>query len=331
MHRSPARRFATRRALLRAAAALLAAAGAGRAAGSGLAPARDADAARAPSDGAGGTRATPATLRRRRYVDARFGQVHVTTTAPVRERAAVRPPLCCLPFSPRSGRDFDELASYLGIDRRVHCPDVPGFGGSDPPPALPAIEDYAGALLEALDALEPARRTRLDLFGQHTGAAIAVEMAIQRPARIRRLVLVGVPLFGAAEREQLRVEVAQPRPYFEDPDFLAKAWKRDLAAVDAGLDREAMLLRFTEIMRAGTRSWWGFNAVFDYPLRERLPRVTQPVLTIALAERLGPASREAARLVRRGRVLEMPDLPGSALDFAAPRIAAATREFLDAP
>jgi pimeloyl-ACP methyl ester carboxylesterase len=156
-------------------------------------------------------------------------------------------------------------------------------------------------------------------------------MAIQRPARIRRLVLGGVPLFGEAERDQLRAEFAKPRPYFEDPDFLARAWKRDLAAVDAGLDREAMLLRFTEIMRAGTRSWWGFNAVFDYPMRDRLPRVTQPLLAIALDERLGGASREAARLVARGRVVEMPDLPGSALDFAAQRIATATRGFLDAP
>ncbi len=316
---SPLRR-ATRRAVLQAAAALLAGTAAGRASVT-----KDDGSRRAT-----GGEAASLTRRRRRYVDARFGQVHVTTTAPARSRAAVRTPLCCLPFSPRSGRDFDEFAGYLGTDRRVHCPDVPGFGGSDPPPPLPSIEDYAAVLLEALDALEPARRRPLDLFGQHTGAAICIEMAIQRPVRIRRLVLVGVPLFGEAEREQLRAEVARPRPYFEDPDFLAKAWKRDLAAVEAGLDREAMLLRFTEIMRAGTRSWWGFNAVFNYPMRQRLPRVTQPVLTIALDERLGAASREAARLVADGRVRELPDLPGSALDFAAARLAAITREFLDA-
>jgi pimeloyl-ACP methyl ester carboxylesterase len=314
-------RLATRRAVLRAATVLLASAAVVRA------TAEAGGSERSAGQGQGGT----TTRRRRRYVDARFGQVHVTTTSPAQACAAVHAPLCCLPFSPRSGRDFDEFAGFLGTDRRVHCPDVPGFGGSDPPPPMPAIEDYAAALLEALDELEPGRRVQLDLFGQHTGAAISIEMAIQRPARIRRLVLVGVPLFSDAEREQLRTEVANPRPYFEDPEFLARAWKRDLAAVDAGLDREAMLLRFTEIMRAGTRSWWGFNAVFNYPMRDRLPRVTQPVLTIALAERLGGASREAARLVVRGRVAEMADLPGSALDFAAARIAAVTREFLDAP
>jgi pimeloyl-ACP methyl ester carboxylesterase len=270
------------------------------------------------------------TRRRRDYVDARYGQVHVTSTMPVTPAAAIQPPLCCLPFSPRSGRDFDALAALLGTERRVHCPDVPGFGGSDAPPAPPGIEDYAGALLEALDALEPPARGPIDLFGQHTGAALCVEMAIQRPERIRRLVLVGVPLFTAAEREELRALYAKPRPYFEDPQFLAQAWQRDLPAIEAGLDREAMLLRFTEIMRAGTRSWWGFNAVFNYAMRDKLPRVRQPVLAIALNERLGEASREAATLVAQGRVLDMSDLPGSALDFAAPRFAAAARSFYDA-
>ena len=269
-------------------------------------------------------------IRRRRYVDARWGQVHVTTTAPANARA-VRPPLVCLPFTPRSGRDFDEFAQQFATDRNVHCPDLPGYGGSDAPPAPPSLEEYAAALHEALDQLEPTRRTAFDLFGQHTGAALSIELAIQRPQRIRRLVLLGVPMFEEEELARVRAEFAKPRPYFEDPDFFARTWKRDLAALDLGLDREKMLLRFTEIMRSGTRSWWGFNAVFNYAIRDNLPRVQQPVLTIALNESLGPASRDAAELVRNGRLLELADLSGAAMDFAAGRIAAATRAFLDAP
>ena len=279
------------------------------------------------ADRRGVTTAQPG--RRRRYVDARYGQVHVTTTAPDAARID-RPAVCCLPMSPRSGRDFDEFAGLLAQDRSVHCPDVPGFGGSDAPPAPPAIDDYAAALLESLDALASrGRRESFDLVGQHSGAAIAIEMARQQPRRIRRLVLIGVPLFGDAEREELRRQFVKPRPYFDDPDFLSAAWKRELPAVAAGLSRAAMLMRFTEIMRAGENSWWGFNAVFNYPLRARLPQISQPVLTIALNERLGAASREAAGLVQQGRALEMPDLSGAALDFAAARLASAAREFLD--
>jgi len=277
------------------------------------------------------TSATGSSQPRRRYVDARFGQVHVTTTTAPASRGRSQVPVCCLPMSPRSGRDFDEFAAHLADRRIVHCPDVPGFGGSDPPPAPPTIDDYAAALLEALDGLLPrGRRAQVDLVGQHTGAAIAVEMARQQPQRIRRLVLIGVPLFADAEREELRGSFVKPRPYFQDPDFLCATWKRDLSALKDGLSEDAMLMRFTEIMRAGPRSWWGFNAVFNYPMRERLPSLSQPVLTLALQERLGAASREAAALVAHGRCAEMPELSGAALDFAADRLASAAREFFDA-
>jgi hypothetical protein len=146
---------------------------------------------------------------------------------------------------------------------------------------------------------------------------------------VRRLVVVGVPMWEAAEAQRLAAQFARPRPYFEDPDFLSKAWQRDLPGLDAGLSRERMLLRFTEIMRAGMNSWWGFNAVFKYPTRERLAQLEVPLLAIALNEALGAPTREAARLPRHGRLLDWNDLPGAAMDFAAARFADATREFFD--
>ena len=313
------RRGTSRRALLRNAAAGIAAAPVLFAAD------RNSDAPRrhAPLATAPGSR------RSRRYVDGPYGQIHVTSTAPATGRAS-RPPVICLPMSPRSGRDFDDFAARLADERWVHCPDVPGFGGSDAPPAPPSIEDYAQALIEGLRQIEPARRRQaFDLVGQHTGGAMGIEIARRAPALVRRLVLIGVPLFTDDEREKLRAQFVKPRPYFDDPDFLAKAWQRELPSLAAGLSRERMLLRFTEIMRAGQTSFWGFRAVFEYPMRERLAGVSQPLLSIVLNENLGAASREAARLVQRGEVREMPDLPGAALDMASERLADVAAEFFN--
>lgn len=314
-------RTTSRRALLRGAAV-------GWVAGAPAALAAQAQsAAAAPATAAVGP-AGP-TRRRRRYVDCRYGQLHVTTTGPAGGTAS-RPAVMCLPMSPRSGRDFDDFAAALGTDREVHCPDLPGFGGSDAPPAPPALDDYAAAVIEGLGQLGFARaRGAVDIVGQHTGAAVAIEMARRAPTLVRRLVLIGVPMFADAEREELRAQFVRPRPYFEDPEFLCRTWQRDVKALEAGQSRANMLLRFTEIMRAGEGSWWGFNAVFNYPTRERLPGVTQPTLGIVLDERIGPATREAMRLVARGEVLDLAELPGSALDFAAPRLAAEARAFLD--
>lgn len=283
--------------------------------------------------GAAATRrpAAPGARQQRLYVPGPYGQIHLTITEPLGSRPAA-PPVVCLPMSPRSGRDFDEFALALADHRLVIAPDVPGFGGSDPPPAPPAIEDYATAILAGLDALLD-RRTRaagLDFVGQHTGAAIAVAAALRSPTRVRRIAAIGVPLFEPADLERLRAQFAKPRPYFTDSKFLCSAWERDAAAIAAGLPPERMLLRFTEIMRAGVRSHWGFAAVFNYDMRAALTRLSRPLLAIVLNENLAAASRKAAQLAPGGKVVELPDLPGSALDFASERLANICREYFTA-
>ena len=272
----------------------------------------------------------PVACQHRLYVPGPFGQIHLTITEPAAGRASA-PPIVCLPMSPRSGRDFDEFALALADRRQVIAPDVPGFGGSDPPPAPPRIEDYAAALLDGLGALLGRRAVmqRMDLVGQHTGVAIAVAAARQAPKRVRRIATIGVPMFSPEEGAKLRSQFARPRPYFDDPRFLCAAWERDAAAIAKGQSPERMLLRFTEIMRAGTRSHWGFNAVFNYDMRAALEQLPTPLLAIILNENLGAASRTAATLVEHGEVADLTDLPGSALDFASQRLADTCRAFFD--
>jgi pimeloyl-ACP methyl ester carboxylesterase len=275
-------------------------------------------------------RSPPGARQHRLYVPGPYGQIHLTITEPLSSRATA-PPVVCLPMSPRSGRDFDEFALALADRRRVIAPDVPGFGGSDAPPAPPGIEDYAAAILAGLDTVldRGARPSGFDLVGQHTGAAIAIAAALQAPARVRHIAAIGVPLFEAAELERLRAQFAKPRPYFADPGFLCSAWERDAAAIKGGLSPERMLLRFTEIMRAGVHSHWGFNAVFNYDMERALARLPRPLLAIVLNENLAAASRRAATLAPRGEAMELADLPGSALDFASQRLAGVCRDYFD--
>ncbi len=280
---------------------------------------------------AGASRSSAAQRQHRLYLPGRYGQLHLTITESANKATAL--PVICLPMSPRSGRDFDEFALALADRRRIIAPDVPGFGGSDPPPAPTSIEDYAAAILASLPHLSDRRQplARFDVVGQHTGAAIAVAMARQAPARVRRIATIGIPLFSTEERDRLRDLYARPRPYFEDRTFVGNTWQRDVAAIDSGQPPERMLLRFTEIMRAGVRSHWGFKAVFDFDMRAALEQLPTPLLAIVLNENLGAASRAAAALVKKGEVVELSDLPGSALDFASGRLAEVCRRYFDQP
>jgi pimeloyl-ACP methyl ester carboxylesterase len=284
-------------------------------------------------------RAAPATgpgRRWRQYVETPAGQVHVFSAAPAAARAPAtrtgrKLPLLCLHPSPTSGEMYAALQSELAADRIVHCPDTPGFGASDPPATKPTMADYGATLAHAAAALA-GPGGRIDLFGFHTGSLCAVELARQRPDLVRRLVLSGVPHYGdPATRERERQRNVRGYPYFEDRDYVASLYRRlVLDATDSG-PPEARLRRFGDRLRAGVNGWWGPDAVFTYDSVATLPALRPPTLLIAFNEEMTEPTREAARLIPRSRLLEMLDLPIFGFIVDPPRVAAAIREFLDAP
>lgn len=277
-----------------------------------------------------------ATRRWRHYVPSRYGQVHVFATAPAAARgAARRPPVVCLHPSPTSGEMYADLATVLASDRSVFCPDTPGYGASDPPPRKPTIADYGGALADAIAALLAEQRPRggrIDLFGFHTGSLCALEVALQRPDLVRRLVLSGVPHYGdPAERERERRANVTGYPYFADRDYVGRMYQRlVLDAKDSG-DPATRLRRFGDRLRAGPDGWWGPDAVFTYDSAAALPRLRVPTLLIAFNEQMTGPTRAAAALVPGARLVEMLDLPIFGFIVAPQRVGAALREFFDAP
>lgn len=275
-------------------------------------------------------------LRRwRQYTRGRFGQVHVFSAAPPASDGA-RVPLVCLHPSPTTGEMYADLQAALATDRVVHCPDTPGYGASDAPLAKPGIPDYGGALAEAVAALQGAvpqgTVQQVDVFGFHTGSLCAVELALQRPDLVRRLVLSGVPHYGdAARRERERRSHVMGYPYFEDRDYVARMFQRlVLDAKDSG-EPAVRLRRFGERLRAGPNGWWGPDAVFSYDSAAALPRLRVPTLLIAFNEEMTEPTREAAKLIPGARLVEMLDLPIFGFIVAPDRVAATIRGFLDAP
>ncbi|MBA2934822.1 alpha/beta fold hydrolase [Sphingomonas sp. CGMCC 1.13654] len=79
--------------------------------------------------------------------------------------------------------------------------DTPGFGLSDPLPGdRLEVADLADAIAEAMQALA---MPPCPVFGTHTGAAIALELAVRHPALVTGLVLDAVPIFTEAETAAL--------------------------------------------------------------------------------------------------------------------------------
>ena len=86
------------------------------------------------------------------------------------------------------------------MTRPSHAPDRLGYGFSDAPPWAASLEQYAQSTVEALNAAVLVGP--FDVLGIQVGAVEALEIAHLAPAKVRRLVMVGVPLFTPEEQQR---------------------------------------------------------------------------------------------------------------------------------
>src|SRR5690606_31998006 len=83
------------------------------------------------------------------------------------------------------------------------------------------IRPYADAHLRALDALGV---NDFDIYGSHTGAAIACELAIAAPHRVGRIILDGVSVYGEEETQDLLANYAPGVTLSENGSHLVWIW-----------------------------------------------------------------------------------------------------------
>jgi pimeloyl-ACP methyl ester carboxylesterase len=236
----------------------------------------------------------PAARARRGYFECRYGQLHVHHAMPPGGGFEEGTPLLCLHDLPGSGRVFSRLLPLAGEDRSVYAPDLPGFGESDAPAARPAMTEYAAAIGDFLDSM---RLRNVAVLGLRWGAVPAAELALLRPVQVSRLILMSVPLLNEAERQSARNQA--PPPATSESPF-----------------------RPTEASR------WVLEAAAQYPLRERLARISQRLLVLRPKDDLWEPTARAREVLPAARLMDLPESGLEALAQAPQRIAEAAREFL---
>ena len=257
---------------------------------------------------------------RRSFVDARFGQLHLRRASP-RQPGGLHAPVVLLHQTPLSGRMFSELLPELGRDRVVYAPDTPGYGESDPPPAPPALGDYADALHDFIaDLKEP-----VDLVGYHTGAMIAAEYAARYPQDVRRVVLISMPLFGPERRAKLGTTTALA----EDGAPLLAEWRSTMSVRPPGQSLEQAARIVAEKQRAGPRAAWAMVAMQGYDPEPRLRAITRPVAIIRPKDGLWEEGAAAAKLIPGSRLVDEPGWGFGLFDAYPAEVARRIRESLD--
>ncbi|MBV8308579.1 MAG: alpha/beta hydrolase [Gammaproteobacteria bacterium] len=238
----------------------------------------------------------PATRARRGYFECRYGQLHVHHAMPPGGGFEEGTPVLCLHDLPGSGRVFSRLLALAGEDRSMYAPDLPGFGESDGPTARPSLSDYAAAIGDFLDNM---RLRNVAVLGLRGGAVLATELALTRPTQITRVIFVSVPLLTEAER-------------------LAAHGQAQAAASAESAFRSPEAVR------------WVLEAVAQYPLRERLARLSQRLLVLRPHDDLWEPTARVREALPATRLLELQQGAMELLASAPQRIAEAVRDFLRA-
>ncbi len=240
----------------------------------------------------------PVSLRRR-YVDYRYGQLHLREARPARGVVG-EPPLLLFHQTPLSGKLYDKVMPMLATDRVVYAIDTPGYGESDPPPAPISIEEYAAAIGDFLASIPGP----VDVLGYHTGVLLATDLARQFPDQVRKVVLVSIPLFDQDRRKAYQ---ANKDPIREDGSHIAAMWESSWNARAAGQSKDRIAEIVAEKQRAGARSWWAGPAIFAYDTDLRLGAIKQPVLVLRPRDGLWEHTGKAIKLIHDVESVDFPD------------------------
>ncbi len=192
----------------------------------------------------------------RSYVRTAWGQVHVRQAGD-----PLAPALLMLHQSPLSSATFEVVLKPLA-DNGIHSVaiDTPGFGMSDPTPSPWSIPQYADGVWQVADALG---LNEVTLLGQHTGAVVACEAAVQQRSRVAGLILQGLPLYSRAEREEKMRSYAPGYMPDIDGSHLPVIWQR-VRGLYPELPVDECSRQVLEYLATGPDYATAYRAVFEH-------------------------------------------------------------------
>lgn len=223
---------------------------------------------------------------KRGFVDIPDGQIHYRELRDQPGRVVVM-----LHSNPGSSAMLLPMIERFGVFRPVIAPDTLGFGDSSRArQEWPQIADYAAATLAALDALGI---ERFDLYGNHTGANIAVEIALAQPERVGCVILDGIAFYSPEMKRDLLANYAPPvlpdhegrhllwTWHFVRDQWLFWPWfrrdrehRRDLSLPDPAYLNAVVL----DVLKSLGTFQAGYRASFEYRKEERLPLLRVPTM-----------------------------------------------------
>jgi pimeloyl-ACP methyl ester carboxylesterase len=227
---------------------------------------------------------------KRAFADIAEGQVHYWHGAPSHIRLS-DPPLVYLHPGPGTARHQVPLLNLFADHIRVIAPDLMGMGDSAPAKTdAPNLDYFADAVFRCLDSLGV---DACHLMGSSLGGRVAVEMALQRPDRVRKLVLNRIMMIAGEDLNEMKAKHAPQVLPDQNGAYIWFVWNRLRNLItyfpwfktDAAHMRKVDLpsaenlhVSFVEHIKMCATSHKAFTAYWNYPIAEKLRLIKVPTL-----------------------------------------------------
>ncbi len=133
-------------------------------------------------------------------------------------------PIVLLHESPKSSFAHMSLIRFLSVRYKIFALDTPGYGFSDPiKNSKKNISDFAILINQIISSLGI---KKFILYGNHTGASIAIEYGKLFPGKLRGLILESLPIFFQNEVQGILKNFFSPLIIKQDGSHLTSIWSK---------------------------------------------------------------------------------------------------------
>lgn len=211
---------------------------------------------------------------RKGYVDTPDGQIHYRYTEGGRGA-----PLVLFHMTADTSESYEHLMAAFDGEIPTIAFDTPNYGESFRTGRTATIGYISDTFVAALDALG---LSRFHSFGHHTGASIALDLAVRYPERAVSATLNGMCAVTKEEGAFWLEALAFPNPATRYGSQIIAAWTRinKLEKADVGFPAAIKARATTAMLRAGEDWSWGYRAVFTDDGNAKLAAVKVPVFFV---------------------------------------------------